>query len=627
MNRPHPLWSRHSYPVQTPQISWPPSASTASQPINQHLNSIPTTIRACKNAETFRPKGRTLIVCLDGTGDKFDNDNSNIVHLVSCLKKDDRSQVTYYQSGIGTYSKSGGLSKGFSAAVDMAIGSGLPVHVKDAYQFLMETYREGDKICLFGFSRGAYTARCVAGMLHKVGLLPAHNRAQLPFAYQFYKDDTNNGWAMSRDFKRTFAIECSVYFVGVWDCVASVGFIPRKLPFSSTPTSRTGHFRHAMALDEHRAKFKVCHWTRKNTVKESEPVTQTTAAEPNPAAQSNGQVHVNGNSAVLPKRRSTLNSDKTKPTTALRANGHIHGNGDVHINGLVNGHTNGNGILSPKRSSTLSSEKTNGAMPKPSSASSISSHHHQSTFEEKTPRHIETDPEEELRGHEPIETDVLEVWFMGCHADVGGGAVPNSERHMLSRIPLRWMIRQCFECDTGILFHTERLAEKGLDVHTLWPVYTPVKRPVVGPSPATMEKYEAGELEPLEIRGTALSARQKSGGMHSPNLASAAAAPWVTEQHEDFFDALAPINDQLVQAKGWWTLEFWPIKVRIQHPDTNEWVKKLGINLGRGRAVQDLEPNLHWTVKERARELKGKAGEEYKEKVRLGRGAVWKVVT
>lgn len=92
----------------------------------------------------------------------------------------------------------------------MAVGSGLGHHIRDAYRFIMQTYREGDKICLFGFSRGAYTARCLAGMIHKVGLLPAHNQAQLAFAYEFYKDDTVEGWKMSGEFKRTFSIDVNV---------------------------------------------------------------------------------------------------------------------------------------------------------------------------------------------------------------------------------------------------------------------------------------------------------------------------------------------------------------------------------------------------------------------------------
>lgn len=57
---------------------------------------------------------------------------------------------------------------------------------------------------------------------------------------------------MSAEFKKTFCTNVDVYFVGVWDCVASVGFIPRKLPFSKSPTNSIHYFRHAMALDEHR---------------------------------------------------------------------------------------------------------------------------------------------------------------------------------------------------------------------------------------------------------------------------------------------------------------------------------------------------------------------------------------
>jgi len=93
-----------------------------------------------------------------------------------------------------------------------------------------------------------------------------------------------------------------------------------------------------------------------------------------------------------------------------------------------------------------------------------------------------------------VKTDGLEVWFMGGHADIGGGAVPNETRHMLSRIPLRWMIRQCFECDTGILFDTAALAEQGLDIDTLWPVWKSTPIPRHTPPPALIESYESQKL-------------------------------------------------------------------------------------------------------------------------------------
>lgn len=165
MHRPTRNW-RPSYTRYPHQLS-PESSdktTTMSSILSEETSSppqLPPTIHAVKDANV-PISGRTLIICLDGTGDKFDNDNSNVVNFVACLKKDDPKQVTYYQSGIGTYDGSG-LTNGISASLDMAVGSGLGIHVRDAYMFLMQNYREGDRICLLGFSRGAYTVRCLAG--------------------------------------------------------------------------------------------------------------------------------------------------------------------------------------------------------------------------------------------------------------------------------------------------------------------------------------------------------------------------------------------------------------------------------------------------------------------------------
>jgi len=74
----------------------------------------------------------------------------------------------------------------------------------------------GDKICIFGFSRGAFTARALAGMLQKIGLLPSSNLEQLPFAYAMYERDDEDGLKLSIQFKRTFSIDVRIEFLGVW---------------------------------------------------------------------------------------------------------------------------------------------------------------------------------------------------------------------------------------------------------------------------------------------------------------------------------------------------------------------------------------------------------------------------
>lgn len=561
-----------SYPIQTPMYTPHVNSYVPTKNDGEKDVPLPRSIRALKNSNEPNHQGRTVIICLDGTGDRFDADNSNVVHFVSCLKKHKPDkQVTYYQSGIGTYDR-GGITNGFGAAMDMAVGSGLGVHIKDAYKFLMQNYREGDRICLLGFSRGAYTVRCLAGMLHKVGLLPASNGAQVNFAFDFYKDDTPHGWKMSAQFKKTFCTNVNVYFMGLWDCVASVGFLPRKLPFSKTPTNSIHYFRHAMALDEHRSKFKVCQWQHQDPDLKRRATEDLTFG-----AQIGRGFKRTGILKLVGKGKS-----KTVPQ-----------NGQPQSNGYVNGATETNGASVP--AGTTKKE------------------------EEQIRLQAEFDAYDRSRkDHMKVETNALEVWFKGCHADIGGGAVANETRHMLSRIPLRWMIRQCFECDTGIAFDTAVLAEMGLDVHTLWPTYQPVCKPPTSPSPNLIEKYENAEFPPLHRRSAFLKLQgdREEDIFHMDHRF----AP-LPECIEDYFDGLPDVNDQLVAAKGWWILETWPVKIRILAKDGEGWEKRVRMNLGRYRAVRETTPKLHWMVERLVQEGR------YEIKGRVERNTHWESVT
>ncbi|KAG8932554.1 hypothetical protein FRC02_000932 [Tulasnella sp. 418] len=116
---------------------------------------------------------RTLVLCFDGTADSFDDTNTNIIRLFSILEKDDpEKQLVYYQPGLGTYVSESivwsPILRRIALMLDQGVAWYLDAHIMGGYTFLMDNYRPGDKICLFGFSRGAYTARCLAGMLHKV---------------------------------------------------------------------------------------------------------------------------------------------------------------------------------------------------------------------------------------------------------------------------------------------------------------------------------------------------------------------------------------------------------------------------------------------------------------------------
>ncbi|RYC61913.1 hypothetical protein CHU98_g4286 [Xylaria longipes] len=504
---------------------------------NNKQDRLPRTLRALRNADDANNHPRTLIICLDGTGDQFDNDNSNIVHFISCLKKHSpEQQVTYYQSGIGTYDK-GGLKNGIGAALDMAVGSGLGIHVKDAYRFLMQNYREGDKICLLGFSRGAYTVRCLAGMIHKVGLLPASNGSQINFAYNFYKDGSDNGEYLAAEFKKTFCTDVDVYFLGLFDCVASVGFFPRKLPFSKRATNTVRYFRHAMALDEHRAKFKVCHWQQEQPGSAPE-ATRRGTADLTPAGRLHRQLSLDRR---FRHRKTPAGMGGKMAKEAVKHNHTDESSDDVW------------------NSKFEAQEKANNR-------------------------------------YREFVTDALEVWFMGAHADIGGGAVRNESRHMLSRIPLRWMIRQCFECDTGILFDMARLAEQGLDVANLWPEYRAPDMPMTGPPPRLMTMYRKKILAPVQRRSTFLPIGPE--GYTIDNAPTREDLNYIlpSESDEDHFDAMQPPNDMLEVAKVWWILELWPVKIRVLSGDNEGWEKRVRVNLGRYRGIRNREPNMHWTV-------------------------------
>src|SRR5438445_541480 len=139
----------------------------------------------------------------------------------------------------------------------------------------MEVWESGYRIFLFGFSRGAYTVRVLAGMLHTVGLLGRSSNEMIPYALRLYKQlDEHSGsktniqqWKkLCGDLRRTFARpmfdgdserHCQVQFVGLWDTVSSVGWVanPAKFPFTATNPS-VSTIRHAVSIDERRAFFR-----------------------------------------------------------------------------------------------------------------------------------------------------------------------------------------------------------------------------------------------------------------------------------------------------------------------------------------------------------------------------------
>jgi uncharacterized protein (DUF2235 family) len=201
---------------------------------------------------------RNLVLCLDGTSNQYAANNTNVVKLYALLDRTNADrQIPYYQPGIGTMTPAGiwgRIKRWVVKQLDLAIALFLSTHVTDAYRFLMRYYQEGDRIYIFGFSRGAYTARAVAAMVHKVGLLSQGNDELISFAWDMFAKQTDP--TVYAGFKKTFSREVPIHFLGLWDTVSSVGWAwdQKSLPYTqNNPSVRI--VRHAIALDERRAYF------------------------------------------------------------------------------------------------------------------------------------------------------------------------------------------------------------------------------------------------------------------------------------------------------------------------------------------------------------------------------------
>lgn len=217
---------------------------------------------------------KRLAIFLDGTWNSIDS-NTNVWRmraLCAAKSKDGRPQLVYYDVGVN----------GFLGGV---FGQGLDQNIRLAYEWLIENYNDGDEIFIFGFSRGAFTARSLAGLVATEGILKAGSPIGLTELFDRYKKgneetiwtlkDKETGGEIGKltDQERwllKYSQPTKVKVVGVWDTVGSVGVAAGNIPHISRSQfdyHQTGLFipilngYHALAIDEHRSDFDPTLWT------------------------------------------------------------------------------------------------------------------------------------------------------------------------------------------------------------------------------------------------------------------------------------------------------------------------------------------------------------------------------
>lgn len=205
---------------------------------------------------------KNIVICLDGTGNQFNEDNSNVVKLFRVVIRN-ASQVAYYDAGVGTLADPDyktPVAKKISKVLGLGFGRGLTRNVGQAYSYLMEHYEQGDRLFIFGFSRGAYTARVLAAFLHCCGLLEQGCQNLIPYAMKLYKTKKVD-FKVLQKFKSTYGRAVEIDFLGLWDTVSTIGWVynPVFLPYTTNNRSVLT-VRHALAIDERRSFFNNMQW-------------------------------------------------------------------------------------------------------------------------------------------------------------------------------------------------------------------------------------------------------------------------------------------------------------------------------------------------------------------------------
>jgi hypothetical protein len=214
-----------------------------------------------------------LVVCCDGAWNRPDQVKGGVASPTNVLKvargvaKEDPTGVTqlvYYHPGVGT--------ERLERIRGGAFGLGLSRDARECYRFLVENYQPGDELYFFGFSRGAFTARSLAGLIGNAGILRAEHVDRIGEAYRLYRHRRDDGSELQR-FRAMYSHEeREIRFIGVWDTVGALGIpgmrgplVKRLWGFHDTTLSRRVRFAYqALAIDEERGLFQPTLWEQQS---------------------------------------------------------------------------------------------------------------------------------------------------------------------------------------------------------------------------------------------------------------------------------------------------------------------------------------------------------------------------
>ncbi len=229
----------------------------------QALSLIWPGLRHAQSARRATRGALTHVIVLDGTMSSLRRGRETNAGLTWRLLQDTGNDVsTYYEAGVQWAD--------WRSTPDVVVGRGINRQIRRAYGYLASRYRPGDRIFLFGYSRGAYAVRSLAGLIDQVGLLRSEHATerQIQLAYRHYQ--TAPGGHVAGEFRAAFChTDAQIEMIGVWDTVKALGL---RLPLfwrwsqpahafhSHALGHATRHGYHALALDETREVYAPVLW-------------------------------------------------------------------------------------------------------------------------------------------------------------------------------------------------------------------------------------------------------------------------------------------------------------------------------------------------------------------------------
>lgn len=493
---------------------------------------------------------------------------------------DDESNMTNI-AGIGTYAISTSLTNSgyrarfnswYQKTKDSAVGTSFDQHVVGGYRFLMRFYNPGDEIYIFGFSRGAYIARFLAQMLDHIGLLSHGNEEMVRFAWKAFAQwqsrpqstdfegrekveaefKTNQMYEYMKGFRETFSRPVGrIRFLGLFDTVNSVprfetSWMQRsKFPYTARSSAKV--IRHAVGIDERRAKF------RQDLMYQRKP---------------GGSPHRHQVEQWFDQFRQSHEDRPLEKSSTTKS--------------ATNGNTQHHDVLRPDDQSRPGR--------KPADSSHYTPYRPRSRTREVRPSeddraHLIGSEASPGDGYGDDEQDIDEVWFAGGHGDVGGGWEALDDRKSASHVPLAWIVREAMKA--GLTFDMEKVADMECCIQ-------PVDVQSRGPNPAIRVQGESDAAQAdvpeisekdgglRDVMHKAHTSRLHDSLQYGGGLGAMAVTAWKLMEY-------LPFRRMDLQPNGSWKPIRWPLP-RGEVRDIPDGVRVHGSVIRRLNEVESYRP-------------------------------------